>query len=323
MKHAPRLAVIGAGISGIKCARQLQEAGYEVVVYEKSRSLGGRCATRLWEGHVVDHGAQYFTARDEAFAAELRMLCGEDLLSIESPIFDARGVIVEADGATRWYHRQGNNRLGKAMAGGLTIHREHTLENLRFSGGQWQLSFTEGKEQGFSGVVLSCPAPQTWKILGLVEPEWAFAPCLTAFFLLEGGWPGRTREAYAHYVGDGHEGLWTACENHKAGRVQEGWTVLVAQASPGFSLHYLEEPAAVWIEKLGQWVAEAWGVAPAWADSFGHRWRYARRIEEVVPPDLPPGIFLTGDSLSLSRIQDVWQAGEVTGRRVAAWVAGT
>ena len=64
----PRVAVIGAGISGLVCARLLVEQGMEVTVFEKSRGVGGRMATRRTpEGCHFDHGAQYFTVRDERF----------------------------------------------------------------------------------------------------------------------------------------------------------------------------------------------------------------------------------------------------------------
>ncbi|HIP78813.1 MAG TPA: FAD-binding protein, partial [Kiloniellaceae bacterium] len=43
---APRIAVIGAGLAGLLCARRLQDAGLHPVVFEKSRGLGGRLATR-------------------------------------------------------------------------------------------------------------------------------------------------------------------------------------------------------------------------------------------------------------------------------------
>jgi predicted NAD/FAD-dependent oxidoreductase len=38
----PRIAIIGAGISGLACGQALLRAGASVVVFEKSRSLGGR-----------------------------------------------------------------------------------------------------------------------------------------------------------------------------------------------------------------------------------------------------------------------------------------
>ena len=64
----PEVAVIGAGISGLICARTLADHGFPVTVFEKSRGVGGRMATRRTaDGLRFDHGAQYFTARDDRF----------------------------------------------------------------------------------------------------------------------------------------------------------------------------------------------------------------------------------------------------------------
>ena len=67
------IAVVGAGIAGLSCATALQAAGHTVQVFDKSRSVSGRMSTRrdAGEGWQCDHGAQYFTARDPAFAAEV------------------------------------------------------------------------------------------------------------------------------------------------------------------------------------------------------------------------------------------------------------
>ena len=36
------IAIIGAGMAGISCARALREAGREVVLFDKGRAAGGR-----------------------------------------------------------------------------------------------------------------------------------------------------------------------------------------------------------------------------------------------------------------------------------------
>ncbi len=66
-----RVAVIGAGMAGVACARTLAQAGCHVTLLEKSRGYGGRMSTRQTEFGGFDHGAQYFTARDDRFQKAL------------------------------------------------------------------------------------------------------------------------------------------------------------------------------------------------------------------------------------------------------------
>jgi predicted NAD/FAD-dependent oxidoreductase len=316
------IAIIGAGLSGLNCARHLALAGHSVTVFEKSRSLAGRCATRRWEGHVVDHGAQYFTARTDTFRHDLETICPGEILPLEAPVIGSDGTEIPATDSARFYHRQGNNRLGPALLASsptISVHKEHTLQQLEPTISGWRLQFAEGSVAEFSHVILSLPSPQTARLLdlGTIEPN-LYAPCLTGFFLLPESWPGRTREVYGRYTEDAHEGLWSACENHKAGRVQTGCTVLVAQASPGWSQRFLETEPSVWLPEMGQLVAQAWGLSPNWAATFGHRWRFARRTQKLSPPALPQGILLTGDSLCRSRVEDVWLMGAQTAQELLA-----
>ena len=70
------IAVVGAGIAGITCARTLAQAGHRVSVFEKGPGAGGRMATRETEFGGFDHGAQYFTVRDERFEDALATASG-------------------------------------------------------------------------------------------------------------------------------------------------------------------------------------------------------------------------------------------------------
>lgn len=63
-----KVAVIGAGISGLICARTLQDHGLDVTVFDKGRKPAGRMSTReTRSGFFFDHGCQYFKATDERF----------------------------------------------------------------------------------------------------------------------------------------------------------------------------------------------------------------------------------------------------------------
>jgi predicted NAD/FAD-dependent oxidoreductase len=63
-----RIAVVGAGIAGLCAARRLASGEAVPVLFDKARSGGGRTSTRRAQGLAFDHGAQYFTCRDPAFA---------------------------------------------------------------------------------------------------------------------------------------------------------------------------------------------------------------------------------------------------------------
>lgn len=55
--------VVGAGVAGLLCARELARAGRRVLVLEREPEPGGRVRSRLVDGYVVDRGFQVlFTA---------------------------------------------------------------------------------------------------------------------------------------------------------------------------------------------------------------------------------------------------------------------
>ncbi|MBI4448744.1 FAD-dependent oxidoreductase [Candidatus Woesearchaeota archaeon] len=56
----PKVAIVGAGISGLVCAYELQKAGWDVEVFESNDYVGGRMATRWKKGFAFDIGADFF-----------------------------------------------------------------------------------------------------------------------------------------------------------------------------------------------------------------------------------------------------------------------
>lgn len=52
------VVVVGAGLAGLSCAVQLQQAGIETVVLEASDGIGGRVRTDVVDGFLVDRGFQ-------------------------------------------------------------------------------------------------------------------------------------------------------------------------------------------------------------------------------------------------------------------------
>ena len=68
MLAKPKIAIIGAGLTGLACAKKLSLANLSPIVFEKSRGLGGRLSTRRNGNHIsFDHGAQYVSANGYTF----------------------------------------------------------------------------------------------------------------------------------------------------------------------------------------------------------------------------------------------------------------
>lgn len=58
MKKELKIAIVGAGVSGLIAAKVLESQGYEPTVYEASDSVGGRVKTNVVNGYQLDHGFQ-------------------------------------------------------------------------------------------------------------------------------------------------------------------------------------------------------------------------------------------------------------------------
>ena len=285
-------------MAGVSAANALIVRGCTVTLFEKSRGCGGRCATKRWEGHTVDHGAQYFTIRDERFRAAVQAASGDALMKLQAPVLDETGRALPDSG--RWFHRDGNNRIVRDLARGLDVRTETTIERaenlLRRAGGE------------FDHVVSTAPFPQTARLFEM-ETAFDYVPCLTVLLAYRVEWLGRTRECYA--ISDRLGPLaWSACENHKPGRIAAGDTVMVAQMSEYFSREHLECAPDEFAAIVRPLVEERWKLpAETFAVALGHRWRYARVVCAMHPIEFAPGLHFTGDALTSSRLEDAWLAG--------------
>ena len=166
-----RIAVIGAGISGLVFARALADRA-QVRVFEKSRGFGGRMATRRREAGQFDHGAQFFTARSESFQGFLEPWLAAGVVDR----WDARFVEFEDgrissrrdwnDEYPHYVGVPGMNALGRALGETLDVALETRVETIRGEGGNWLLLDDRQRELGyFDWVVCAIPAVQAAVLL--------------------------------------------------------------------------------------------------------------------------------------------------------------
>ncbi len=75
------IVVIGIGIAGLSFARTMQQHGREVLILERSRAVGGRCATWRHADLAMDYGVPFLHARSPLFWQAVDQLLGADVLS--------------------------------------------------------------------------------------------------------------------------------------------------------------------------------------------------------------------------------------------------
>ncbi|MGB5340365.1 MAG: NAD(P)-binding protein, partial [Gammaproteobacteria bacterium] len=169
------IAVVGAGLSGLVAAHGLSR-DHDVTVFEKSRSVGGRIATRYAGGCEFDHGAQFFIARSAAFQAFLRPLIEQGMVASWPARFAEleRSTVI----ATRHWHDEDPhyvgtprmNAIGKWLATGLDIRLLTTVARLERRNNHWLLFDSRGLALGqFDWVIVTAPAPQTAALLAASE----------------------------------------------------------------------------------------------------------------------------------------------------------
>ena len=284
----PSVAVIGAGISGLMCARTLQDHGIAVTVFEKSRGPGGRMSTRLAESNLeFDHGAQYFTARDQRFKRYVRSWARDGVVSPwEGRIVTLRNgeVVDEKSGTQRFVATPGMNAIGKHLARELNLQVNTKVEAVRRQQDHCQLIGEDDTALGdFDAVVVSAPALQTASLLAEFPTfteqasQTPMSGCWAVMMALEQPLNLKFDAAFVHESALS----WIACNSSKPGRsaMPESW---VLHASPEWSEANLEgQPDAVVAELLAEFW-DAVGVAEQQTiHAAAHRWRYALPTDPI------------------------------------------
>ncbi|MEP3199751.1 MAG: FAD-dependent oxidoreductase [Lentilitoribacter sp.] len=165
-----KIAIIGAGLSGLTAAHLLKEH-CEVTIFEKSRGVGGRMSTRRAQPYFFDHGAQYFTAKTKPFQTFIQPFLDQGIIEK----WNAHCVIIDSnnngttkswnDDTPRYVGVPGMNNVAKFLAKDIDIQSNTRIVTLSYQD-RWQLMDEQEQQfEGFDWVISTIPSPQAAQLL--------------------------------------------------------------------------------------------------------------------------------------------------------------
>ncbi len=321
--EAPRIAVIGAGISGLTCATEIAQLGCRVTVLDKARGPGGRMSTRrvpdLGVGADFDHGAQYFTVRSPELSSRVEQWSSEGVVAPWHGRIVALGPdgVDESSGTTRRVvGTPGMNAICQRLAAGLDTTFGVQVSSIESDGDAWSVLDRAGDSVGtFDHVLCTAPAPQTEKLLRGIAPAFAdraaavrMQPCWSVLLAFTAAIPVDFDGAFVN-----HGPLsWVARTSAKPTRETspDRW---VLHAGPSWSEAHLEDDAEPVVEALVAAFFDAVGAPPsqpAWRK--GHRWRFALAENPLADGylyDRRVGIGACGDWANGNRVEGAFLSG--------------
>ncbi len=293
------VAIIGAGMAGLACAQQLTQAGYRVVVLEKSRGLGGRMATRRLQGTWADHGVRYLelSPSSEFYPLVQALLQREMIVPWANLLYTwaADGLKPAPESSPRYAAPLGMSAIAKFLGQGLEIRLNqkviglHLNELAMYPEASWQIISELAAPVSATALVIAIPAPQA---LDLCQPlaakglapefvrvlqEATYAPCLSAIAGYSPEFQAEIDSLPWQAIATLNDPIldWVGIDSSK--RSQPPQPTVVLQSTAAFAHACLESTG---LEAAGQAMLDYAGknllpglAAPRWLQV--HRWRYA------------------------------------------------
>ena len=324
----PRITIIGAGISGLACARTLQDHGIAVTVLEKSRGVGGRMSTRrdgIWR---FNHGAPSFHLKDPRLAQLSTSWCDDGVLRT---------------GANGELHGVGGmSALAKHVARDVPVRHGVQVASMQRTGSAWTITDRDGAVYASDMVLLATPAPQATSLLGTTNSPVAFAtalagvtmlPCWSSMIVFAGPPPRPEDNSLAEEaltLGDPSANdplvyrAWRQRE-HPGPCDDQAWVV---HSEATWSATHLEESPATVAERVAEALRVRLQTEAPLLHAVAHRWRYARVEHGLHEPclfDDTHGIGACGDwgnagapQRSHQSVERAWLSGIALAGRVLA-----
>lgn len=321
-----KVAVIGAGMAGLTAAAEAQQRGATVTVFEKARGVGGRMANKRLPWCEVNIGAQYFTARDPRFVAQVRRWQQSQSVrhwDFQPHAIEADVLKLSADNTRRFVGTPTMNAPLRHMAADLQVNLNTRMVALNRWGqaGQWALRSEAGQVfAGFDWVFLTLPAEQSDALLSSSHlaagalakniPKAVHDPCWALVLATE----GEVSEPIQGIFGDSTIS-WVSRVQARAGiRPQmshDTWVLHFAAEWSRLRGKRLRGKQGSDLAQIGlQWLQSRLQQPLRLVHSYEHFWRYAKlkrgAAEHAALVDTQQKIAVIGDWCSGGRVEGAY-----------------
>jgi predicted NAD/FAD-dependent oxidoreductase len=271
-------------------------------------------ATRRVGAGNFDHGAQFFTVREERFEKLVDEWLEAGVAKEWTRGFaDAEGEPNE-DGHPRYKGSEGMTSIPKHLARGLEVKSGERVVNVEQVDDSWKVECESGMEVSVSSLVLTSPAPQSLELVesGSYElsedsrrqlEEISYDPCVALMALMEE--PTGVPEPGGMQI-KGESLDWIGDNQRKGISEAPGITI---HAGPGWSREHFDAPDEETVESLLTLAGDHLdsNVAPRVVETSLARWRYswitkAHSEPRLIASEEPP-LLCAGDGFGQPKVE--------------------
>ncbi len=314
-----KIAIIGAGISGLTVAKELSELN-EVTVFDKARGVGGRMATKRIDDYHFDHGAQFFTAKSQEFKDFCNRAKNDKIIEEWNIDF----VEIIGNKISKKYQFNNDkphfvakpqmNNLCKYIAQDLNILLGKQVKSINFDDKKWSLKTVEDEIfNNFDYLILAIPSHQ---VINLLPKNFKYLDIISSIrmsgcFTLMLGFKEKLSIEFGAALVKESNISWISVNSSKPER-PKGFSLIV-NSSNKWADENIEEELEIIKEKMITSLRQIidFDISDLSCQNI-HRWRYANATlrtgdKSLFDPNLNLGV--CGDWLISGRVENAFLSG--------------
>lgn len=307
-----KIGIIGTGLSGITAAFYLKDY-FQVYLFDKSRGVGGRIATRRSETCEFDHGAPFFSATSDAFNQFLQPLMKSKHVSpwtmksiqLETQKIQQENVFVGTPSM---------NHMMKYFKRHLNIKTHVAISKIKRENEKWHFFDDKNQHMGdFDWVISTAPAEQTKAI---IPPHISFYNHLKSYSMHGNVVTMVQANNIQHFNFDvaysAHKRIKKIIVN-SAKPHRKNITSLVIHANDSYSTDIINQISSIDPTHVPKDLDQLIGLNPNHINHIqSHTWRYARTVKKQDTRcllDQSERIGVCGDWLIESEVEKAYDSG--------------